>query len=166
MSEWSEWSECNKSCGKGHTIRTRMIKLEPQFGGSPCLETIQRKKCKIRKCRTKGGGGERRRKKAWLFYQFAKTSKSCCVFQEQEAAACSRGAAGLTAANPADWACRSASGPPRKGQRATVRTGGRVASATTIPARGHCWATLRRGTLEIRFPAFYDQNNEGDFFFL
>ncbi|KAJ4938057.1 hypothetical protein JOQ06_002683 [Pogonophryne albipinna] len=49
VSEWSEWSECNKSCGKGHTIRTRMIKLEPQLGGSACPETIQRKKCKIRK---------------------------------------------------------------------------------------------------------------------
>uniref|UniRef100_A0A8C6PBB6 Spondin-1 n=1 Tax=Nothobranchius furzeri TaxID=105023 RepID=A0A8C6PBB6_NOTFU len=56
VSDWSDWSECNKSCGKGHTIRTRMIKLEPQFGGSACPETIQRKKCKIRKCRTKGGG--------------------------------------------------------------------------------------------------------------
>lgn len=72
VSEWSEWSECNKSCGKGHTIRTRMIKLEPQFGGAPCPETIQRKKCKIRKCRSKakeergggerGGGGKRRRR--------------------------------------------------------------------------------------------------------
>uniref|UniRef100_A0A665TPR4 Spondin-1 n=1 Tax=Echeneis naucrates TaxID=173247 RepID=A0A665TPR4_ECHNA len=69
VSEWSEWSECNKSCGKGHTIRTRMVKLEPQFGGSTCPETIQRKKCKIRKCRTKtkeerggGGGGKRRRR--------------------------------------------------------------------------------------------------------
>lgn len=68
VSEWSEWSECNKSCGKGHTIRTRMIKLEPQFGGNACPETIQRKKCKLRKCRTKtkeergGGGGKRRRR--------------------------------------------------------------------------------------------------------
>ncbi|KAF7663205.1 hypothetical protein LDENG_00216530, partial [Lucifuga dentata] len=67
VSEWSEWSECNKSCGKGHTIRTRMIKLEPQFGGNTCPETIQRKKCKIRKCRSKakeerGGGGKRRRR--------------------------------------------------------------------------------------------------------
>uniref|UniRef100_A0A8C5D2I6 Spondin-1 n=1 Tax=Gouania willdenowi TaxID=441366 RepID=A0A8C5D2I6_GOUWI len=53
VSDWSEWSECNKSCGKGHTIRTRMVKLEPQFGGSACPEMIQRKKCKIRKCRTK-----------------------------------------------------------------------------------------------------------------
>lgn len=48
-----------------------MVKLEPQFGGSACPETIQRKKCKIRKCRTKakeerggggGGGGKRRRR--------------------------------------------------------------------------------------------------------
>uniref|UniRef100_A0A3Q4GF92 Spondin-1 n=1 Tax=Neolamprologus brichardi TaxID=32507 RepID=A0A3Q4GF92_NEOBR len=53
VSEWSEWSECNKTCGKGHTIRTRMIKVEPQFGGSYCPETIQRKKCKLRKCRRK-----------------------------------------------------------------------------------------------------------------
>lgn len=71
VSEWSEWSECNKSCGKGHTIRTRMIKLEPQFGGAACPETIQRKRCKIRKCRSKTrgdrgggeeGGGKRRRR--------------------------------------------------------------------------------------------------------
>uniref|UniRef100_A0AAX7SGE4 Spondin-1 n=1 Tax=Astatotilapia calliptera TaxID=8154 RepID=A0AAX7SGE4_ASTCA len=53
VSEWTEWSECNKTCGKGHTIRTRMIKVEPQFGGSYCPETIQRKKCKLRKCRRK-----------------------------------------------------------------------------------------------------------------
>ncbi|XP_040893629.1 spondin-1b isoform X2 [Toxotes jaculatrix] len=55
LSEWTEWSECNKSCGKGHIIRTRMVKLEPQFGGSLCPETVQRKKCKIRKCPGKRG---------------------------------------------------------------------------------------------------------------
>lgn len=66
VSDWSDWYECNKSCGKGHTIRTRMVKLEPDFGGSPCPETIQRKKCKIRACQTKTkdetreGGGKRR----------------------------------------------------------------------------------------------------------
>lgn len=27
-----------------------MIKMEPQFGGAPCPETVQRKKCRIRKC--------------------------------------------------------------------------------------------------------------------
>ncbi|XP_008582846.1 PREDICTED: spondin-1 [Galeopterus variegatus] len=50
LTEWSQWSECNKSCGKGHMIRTRMIQMEPQFGGAPCPETVQRKKCRIRKC--------------------------------------------------------------------------------------------------------------------
>lgn len=50
LSEWSQWSECNKSCGKGHMIRTRVIQMEPQFGGAPCPETIQRKKCRVRKC--------------------------------------------------------------------------------------------------------------------
>uniref|UniRef100_A0A8B9KSD4 Spondin-1 n=1 Tax=Astyanax mexicanus TaxID=7994 RepID=A0A8B9KSD4_ASTMX len=50
LSDWSDWSECNKSCGKGHMIRSRMVKLEAQFGGVPCPETVQRKKCKIRKC--------------------------------------------------------------------------------------------------------------------
>ena len=70
VSEWSEWSECNKSCGKGHTLRSRMVKLEPGPGGSACPETVQRKKCKVRKCRAKtkeergggGGGGKRRRR--------------------------------------------------------------------------------------------------------
>lgn len=62
LSEWSEWSECNKSCGKGHMIRSRMVKLEPQFGGMPCPETVQRKKCKIRKC-TKGLRTSEKRKR-------------------------------------------------------------------------------------------------------
>lgn len=60
LTEWSKWSECNKSCGKGHMIRTRMIKMEPQFGGAPCPETVQRKKCRIRKC-LRGPGIEKRR---------------------------------------------------------------------------------------------------------
>lgn len=64
MSEWTEWSECNKSCGKGHAIRTRIVMLEPQFGGDPCSETIQRKKCKIRKCnRGQGNNDEKKRRK-------------------------------------------------------------------------------------------------------
>lgn len=50
LTEWAQWSECNKSCGKGHMIRTRMIQMEPQFGGAPCPETVQRKKCRVRKC--------------------------------------------------------------------------------------------------------------------
>uniref|UniRef100_A0A8C4H409 Spondin-1 n=1 Tax=Dicentrarchus labrax TaxID=13489 RepID=A0A8C4H409_DICLA len=64
MTEWTEWSECNKSCGKGHTIRRRVVNLEPQFGGDPCSETIQRKKCKIRKCnRGQANSDEKKRRK-------------------------------------------------------------------------------------------------------
>uniref|UniRef100_H2ZTB1 Spondin-1 n=1 Tax=Latimeria chalumnae TaxID=7897 RepID=H2ZTB1_LATCH len=64
VTEWSQWSECNKSCGKGHVIRTRMIKMEPQFGGAQCPETVQRKKCKIRKCYKGSGDDKKRRKEA------------------------------------------------------------------------------------------------------
>lgn len=80
VSDWSDWSECSKSCGKGHKVRTRMVKLEPRFGGSPCPETSQQKKCKIRKCQTKTkdetreGGGKRR--------QHAKAS-SIVVLEDQ-----------------------------------------------------------------------------------
>lgn len=64
MSEWTEWSECTKSCGKGHTIRTRTVTLEPQFGGDHCSETIQRKKCKIRKCgRGQASSDEKKRRR-------------------------------------------------------------------------------------------------------
>lgn len=64
MSEWSEWSECSKSCGKGHLIRSRMITLEPQFGGDLCPETTQRKTCKIKKCNQGGlNSDERKRRK-------------------------------------------------------------------------------------------------------
>uniref|UniRef100_A0AAV2LTW7 Spondin-like TSP1 domain-containing protein n=1 Tax=Knipowitschia caucasica TaxID=637954 RepID=A0AAV2LTW7_KNICA len=64
MSDWSEWSECNKSCGKGHTIRTRMVIMEPQFGGNACTEIIQRKKCKVRKCtRGQANSDERKRRR-------------------------------------------------------------------------------------------------------
>nr|XP_020459954.1 spondin-1-like [Monopterus albus] len=83
VSEWSEWSECNKSCGNGHTIRTRMVKLEPQFGGRACPKTIDRKKCKIRKCRTKtkeerGGGGERRSRRGKLSRDAVVDEQSGC----------------------------------------------------------------------------------------
>lgn len=64
MTDWTEWSECTKSCGKGHTIRTRTVTLEPQFGGDHCSETIQRKKCKIRKCgRGQASSDEKKRRR-------------------------------------------------------------------------------------------------------
>ncbi|KAM4617923.1 spondin-1 isoform 1-T1 [Discoglossus pictus] len=64
LTEWSHWSECNKSCGKGHVIRTRMITMEPQFGGVLCPETVQRKKCRLKKCQKNTGTEKRRLKEA------------------------------------------------------------------------------------------------------
>ncbi|XP_056622711.1 spondin-1a isoform X2 [Triplophysa dalaica] len=63
MSEWTVWSECNKACGKGHMIRSRQILLEPQFGGESCPETVQRKRCKIKKCSQGGANSEERRRR-------------------------------------------------------------------------------------------------------
>lgn len=37
-----------------------MIKIEPQFGGTACPETVQRTKCRLRKC-LRGPGMEKRR---------------------------------------------------------------------------------------------------------
>lgn len=59
VSEWSQWSECNRSCGKGHSVRTRMVKLEPQSGGGACPETVQRKRCRLRKCRKRAAVEDR-----------------------------------------------------------------------------------------------------------
>lgn len=44
-------------------IRTRMIKLEPQFGGEACPEIVQRKKCKIRKCNQGSSNSDERKKR-------------------------------------------------------------------------------------------------------
>lgn len=43
-----------------------MIKTEPMFGGVVCPETVQRRKCKIRKCNQGGANSEekKRRKEA------------------------------------------------------------------------------------------------------
>uniref|UniRef100_A0A8C5A5D6 Spondin-1 n=1 Tax=Gadus morhua TaxID=8049 RepID=A0A8C5A5D6_GADMO len=63
LTDWTEWSDCNKSCGKGHMIRNRVVKLEPQFGGDPCPETVQRKKCKVRKCSRGQGSPEEKKRR-------------------------------------------------------------------------------------------------------
>ncbi|MEQ2166175.1 hypothetical protein GOODEAATRI_025180, partial [Goodea atripinnis] len=47
-----------------HTIQTRIVTMEPQFGGDPCTETIHRKKCKIRKC-SRGQGCRMRPWSSW-----------------------------------------------------------------------------------------------------
>ena len=34
--DWSEWSDCTKSCGNGVKMSNRKIKQEPFFGGRKC----------------------------------------------------------------------------------------------------------------------------------
>uniref|UniRef100_A0A8C1LVW9 Spondin-1 n=1 Tax=Cyprinus carpio TaxID=7962 RepID=A0A8C1LVW9_CYPCA len=85
LSEWSAWSECNKSCGKGHMIRSRMVKLEPQFGGMPCPETVQRKKCRIRKCTRGSRASEKRKRQEASDRRRAKPSRESVA---EESSAC------------------------------------------------------------------------------
>uniref|UniRef100_A0A671KR26 Spondin-1 n=1 Tax=Sinocyclocheilus anshuiensis TaxID=1608454 RepID=A0A671KR26_9TELE len=85
LSEWSEWSECNKSCGKGHMIRSRMVKLEPQFGGMPCPETVQRKKCKIRKCMRGSRASDKKKRQEASDRRRAKLSRESVA---EESSAC------------------------------------------------------------------------------
>ncbi|XP_071942755.1 spondin-1-like [Antedon mediterranea] len=50
MSEWSPWSECTKTCGKGKMSRTRMVKLKPRNGGEKCGKKREKKTCNLQPC--------------------------------------------------------------------------------------------------------------------
>merc|ERR1712029_269419 len=48
---WSSWSSCSKACGSGQSSRTRVVKVQPQYGGKPCTgSTYVSKSCLIRPC--------------------------------------------------------------------------------------------------------------------
>uniref|UniRef100_A0A7S4VRZ9 Spondin-like TSP1 domain-containing protein n=1 Tax=Alexandrium monilatum TaxID=311494 RepID=A0A7S4VRZ9_9DINO len=40
LSEWAEWSECEKSCGGGFQNRQRSIRQHSEHGGQPCTESL------------------------------------------------------------------------------------------------------------------------------
>lgn len=48
--EWSPWSLCSSTCGRGYRDRTRTCK-QPQNGGEPCKGPIKQTKfCNIAVC--------------------------------------------------------------------------------------------------------------------
>ena len=53
-SKFSEWTDCDKTCGGGFQYRERSIKLLARKGGKPCKgEAREKRKCNNRKCARK-----------------------------------------------------------------------------------------------------------------
>nr|XP_034985345.1 thrombospondin type-1 domain-containing protein 7A isoform X1 [Zootoca vivipara] len=50
VSEFSAWSECSKTCGKGLTHRVRHIVAPPQYGGSACANLTEFQVCNSSPC--------------------------------------------------------------------------------------------------------------------
>ncbi|KAI1285642.1 Somatomedin-B and thrombospondin type-1 domain-containing protein [Halotydeus destructor] len=45
VSDWSDWSDCDVSCGVGTSTRNRRVLRQPQNGGQECPETTQKRSC-------------------------------------------------------------------------------------------------------------------------
>jgi len=53
VSSWSEWTDCNKSCGIGEAERRREVVQRPAHGGLPCPALVDYKWCgSARNCKT------------------------------------------------------------------------------------------------------------------
>ena len=51
VSEWSPWSDCSVSCGRGWSSRERYVITQPQNGGRECPKKLsKRKKCRETFC--------------------------------------------------------------------------------------------------------------------
>jgi len=50
VSEWTEWSTCDKGCGGGKKTRTRTITRQPANGGAQCPVLIDEKECNTHGC--------------------------------------------------------------------------------------------------------------------
>uniref|UniRef100_A0A0A1WV78 RPE-spondin n=1 Tax=Zeugodacus cucurbitae TaxID=28588 RepID=A0A0A1WV78_ZEUCU len=55
VSEWTPWSECDKSCGTGIMLRTRQIIRVPQNGGKHCPSLTQKRSCQGIRCHSERG---------------------------------------------------------------------------------------------------------------
>ncbi|XP_064108632.1 spondin-1-like isoform X2 [Macrobrachium nipponense] len=51
VTEWSEWSPCSATCGRGRKEKIRMIKVHPQNNGKKCPRKLKKtRKCNEPKC--------------------------------------------------------------------------------------------------------------------
>lgn len=52
VTEWSDWSRCSVTCGRGLVTKSRKVITKDSNGGKPCPRKLMRKKkCKSPKCR-------------------------------------------------------------------------------------------------------------------
>ena len=50
VSDWSDWSECDVSCGIGTSVRSRSILRPESNGGAECPVLEEKKTCKASRC--------------------------------------------------------------------------------------------------------------------
>jgi hypothetical protein len=50
VTNYNEWSACDKSCGAGISKRERAISTDPAHGGMACPALVEEQDCNIRKC--------------------------------------------------------------------------------------------------------------------
>ncbi|CAH1801404.1 unnamed protein product, partial [Owenia fusiformis] len=55
LGEWGEYSECDRTCGMGTSIRKRPILVPTKNGGKECDARIQKRTCFGRRCKTQRG---------------------------------------------------------------------------------------------------------------
>ena len=50
VSNWSNWSECDKDCGTGNQTRTRIVTEEASYGGIFCPNLEENQSCNTQEC--------------------------------------------------------------------------------------------------------------------
>ena len=50
VSNWSNWSNCNKDCGEGTETRKRTVTQYPEYNGKSCPELTETRSCKKKDC--------------------------------------------------------------------------------------------------------------------
>ena len=50
MTTWSPWGRCSATCGNGLKTRIRQIIKQPEYGGMPCGDTVERINCNLEPC--------------------------------------------------------------------------------------------------------------------